>query len=1000
MKKTLGASLVVMSIMSSQSYANITSNVTSTFEYYNMAISTGKDSLNKGEQDLISQEYIASFDKNDPNSLKKIVKAYRSAMGNTGNVSKLLDSINNLGNVQNILKNITGVKASVKELKTLSDWLSELITTGRTTEAYYVINMIKYGKQIAWNEFNNIDGFTKEIKETIQDLSRSSNVKNADLLLQSSAISSSKKYKNILNTTNGKDIITQEMIIKALKNQGVTDDDLANQNIKVAEYNEYFIGVKEKKYLTSKSNIKITNLYQDNKDITANNVITLDTNYSEPLTKNDTINLVKVQKNSTAIDNDIIEKIDNPKDISETNNTIEAKDTDVKVTDVEKLKKVKAEQGKVEKEQAEKEKAEKEKVEKEKAEKEKAEKEKAEKEKAEKEKAEKEKAEKEKAEKEKAEREKAEREKAERVSGELRGFFSAISQEKESADFGYAEIEKGGSLISDSKIITRFGDKTEGLKNDTLTTGKGDHLGNYQYVAIGKWSSPNNKFTYENDKYKKLTTHNVDRGYWVFGKMTKALPKKGSASFLGDVFGYSVNDNNQVEELDGDISLNVDFETQKIGGKLKIDYANKTELFSKVEFGNGMVNLSKTDGTPERLKDKDFSSFFDAEFNPNNKDDIRGDLVGAFYGDKVQEAAGVWEVHNNKGNGTGVFRAKNISDVKKVETGKYRGFYSSVGTEKYSADFDYAELEKDGSLTTNSKIVTRFGNKGEGLKNDILTTGSGDHLGDYKYVGLGKWRSFNNTVIYENDSDKTLKTKSVDKGYWVFGEPTKTLPKTGSASFLGDVFGYSVDDNNQVEELDGDIGLKVDFNTQKIAGKMNVNYANKNKSFAKVKFSNGMVDLSQKDDVPERLKDRDFTSFFDGEFVSNDENAIEWGDIVGAFYGDKAQEAAGVWEIRNENANGAGVFRAKQTTQSRDLIPEDPNKVLKNWKGFYSSARKETKGDNVHFSMILTNRKLAMMITNMSRGVSGITRTVIMVMTAEKYLKKWCMVMLLKIYLK
>ncbi len=165
----------------------------------------------------------------------------------------------------------------------------------------------------------------------------------------------------------------------------------------------------------------------------------------------------------------------------------------------------------------------------------------------------------------------------------------------------------------------------------------------------------------------------------------------------------------------------------------------------------------------------------------------------------------------------------------------------------------------------------------------------------------------------------------------MFGKPTQDLPKSGSASFLGEVFGYVNHNNVELQELDGEIGLKVDFDTKKIAGKMNVDYVDSSwGKFAKVKFSNGTVDLAATDDVPERVKDRDFSSFFDGEFVSDHNTKLYWGDIVGAFYGNDASEVGGVWELRNYRGNASGVFRAKQTSDSSDLVPRNPNRQLPN----------------------------------------------------------------------
>ncbi len=292
-------------------------------------------------------------------------------------------------------------------------------------------------------------------------------------------------------------------------------------------------------------------------------------------------------------------------------------------------------------------------------------------------------------------------------------------------------------------------------------------------------------------------------------------------------------------------------------------------------------------------------------------------------------------------------------DKPKVVSGQFRGFFSSVGEGKNSTEFDYAELGEDASLSSNSKIITRFGQH-EGMKNEDLETGNGNHLGNYQHVALGQWSSPNNEYSYINDSTGEIRTISATQGYWIFGETTKNLPKIGEASFLGEVRGHAVNRDEQIEMLNGEIGLKADFETKKIAGKMNVNYADSGRSFAKAKFSNANIGIGQDDDVPDYLADKDFTAFWGGDLTLTDGQQKRHADLVGAFYDDDASEAGGAWEINlnNDKGNASGVFRAKQTSSDDELIPDDTNEVFKNWGGFYSSARKEEKnnGDHIHIS--------------------------------------------------
>lgn len=275
----------------------------------------------------------------------------------------------------------------------------------------------------------------------------------------------------------------------------------------------------------------------------------------------------------------------------------------------------------------------------------------------------------------------------------------------------------------------------------------------------------------------------------------------------------------------------------------------------------------------------------------------------------------------------------------------YRGVISTAG--KMGMDYEYIETAENSDLKTSGKrnvlIHTRFGK--EGLKNENVMTGDKEHFGSYEYTAIGKWSSPGNEFTYINDENQEIRTIPAEQGYWVLGQ-VADLPKTGSAAYLGDVIGYLYTGTNSYEKLHGDIGLKATFADKKIAGKMSIKRSD-GSDYAKLGFSNSSIgiDKTQKN-FPDALKNKDFSNYFEGNLISYDDH-IYGGDLVGAFYGPNAAEVGGGWEIWADSSNASGVFRAKKTSQNSDLIPNNPNEVLKIWGGWTSMSKSGFTGATI-----------------------------------------------------
>ncbi len=202
-----------------------------------------------------------------------------------------------------------------------------------------------------------------------------------------------------------------------------------------------------------------------------------------------------------------------------------------------------------------------------------------------------------------------------------------------------------------------------------------------------------------------------------------------------------------------------------------------------------------------------------------------------------------------------------------------------------------------------------------------IEIGDKNHFEDYKYIAMGRWYSPNNYIKRTID-DEYIKPSLSEKGTWLLGQKLENLPTTGSISYLGEVIGESnVSYNkNYYKNIHGEIGLKINFDSNKVAGRMILKHSEDSylSSFA---FSN--ADLSD---------GRFFTNLFSDHH--SDSSYIE-----GRLFGDKQHEIGGAWNSYLNNTDFSGVFRVKQelTNTNNKIIPINSSEKVDLWKGLITT---------------------------------------------------------------
>ncbi len=158
-------------------------------------------------------------------------------------------------------------------------------------------------------------------------------------------------------------------------------------------------------------------------------------------------------------------------------------------------------------------------------------------------------------------------------------------------------------------------------------------LGDYNYTTWGDWETK----TLDTINPQNTVTH----GYWIDGNETplQNLPKTGTATYAGGVIGdfTPAGGVTNIGAIQGAVNLQVNFSNQTIAADMQL---NK----------NG-VPWDATSMPPTNLNGTAWNGTMQGQ-------NSTGTLQGNFYGPNAEEAAGVWNLNNPKGQAIGAFRAK------------------------------------------------------------------------------------------------------------------------------------------------------------------------------------------------------------------------------------------------------------------------------------------------------------------------------------------------------
>jgi hypothetical protein len=171
----------------------------------------------------------------------------------------------------------------------------------------------------------------------------------------------------------------------------------------------------------------------------------------------------------------------------------------------------------------------------------------------------------------------------------------------------------------------------------------------------------------------------------------------------------------------------------------------------------------------------------------------------------------------------------------------------------------------------------------------------------YKYTAWGQW-SLPNLLHIESDGRES----KIHQGYYIIGErPTIEIPKTGNASYLGELRGDYVGNDNSVDlnSISGSISMNVNFGTQYLDADLVVK--KDNSTWANAHFENVYI---------KHTNNRGNGQFdqHDRDKSGNSVTGGGWGSLEGYFLGD-GSEAGGAFIVQKDNdGRASGVFRAKK----------------------------------------------------------------------------------------
>lgn len=206
----------------------------------------------------------------------------------------------------------------------------------------------------------------------------------------------------------------------------------------------------------------------------------------------------------------------------------------------------------------------------------------------------------------------------------------------------------------------------------------------------------------------------------------------------------------------------------------------------------------------------------------------------------------------------------------------------------------------------NSGTVLYLNRSGDGTgesRTRILNHSKSEYFGDYTYTAWGIWS--------DPHADNSADNNKIYTSHWAVTNRTiqSEIPKQGSATYQGELAGgqWTLGQTGY-STVNGDITLNANFASNTMSGNIVVKNASTGAVWANASLNSGSIFNGEHNSVR-------FDSQLVGNNISNQEN---WhSHIQGAFGGNNAQEAAGVWAITkgtgvNGDERAVGVFRAKK----------------------------------------------------------------------------------------
>ncbi len=483
----------------------------------------------------------------------------------------------------------------------------------------------------------------------------------------------------------------------------------------------------------------------------------------------------------------------------------------------------------------------------------------------------------------------------------------------------------------------------------------------YQYIYHGfnieQFNENELLDDYNLDYDATVVVHKITN--WAYGQPLTNIQNTGNLEFEGYLLGSYQEDNDEKELINyghyavdqkfkkatGDVKLTFSLNDNKLSGYF--DFNKEGKSAGKIEFANINYEVSnKGVYTAEK------SCFNDPKCDDNIK------LAGFFAGEdktKPTETGGVFHADNPSGNSNwieGIFKAKNTDPTKysPVEVTSTPKVVDDIDTDTsmiakptydiggrsscnsgISGGYEWCNSQKTkSSVSINSKDnKTLYGisraysdskikDKSVTILHNIFdssikpqvfrTKSKADKTDNYEYLTWGRWDN------KEIDAGKLEDGKNAT-GHWVYATARTDLPKTGTASYQGNVMGNYIPTQGKVEldTITGDIGLNVDFATSSMDGTMNLKHKDTDWATANFKQSNA-------------VKDSEFNIDREHLTVTGGGN----GEIQGFFAGPTLNEIGGSFSIDKQFEDkgfATGIFVGKATENNLNIKKNPPAKL-------------------------------------------------------------------------